>query len=366
MARPSLSISAQQRLVSACWVRSTRIPSRASTNLASLYKEQGRYADAEPLYKRALTANEHTLGPDHPLTLDTANNLAALYQATRRYDEAEQLYKRTLEAKERALGAEHPQTLSIVDKLATLYGEQGRFGDAEPFQRRALEARERILGPDHPQTLKSVDNLAALRFKQQDWLSAAALWRRSTAAIAARTLRGAAGQSGRPRRQGERRGGSGELAIPGPPEDSLSLDAPRRHAGSRSLARNVPDRAMGAKLRGSAVADAEWRRGRAAENPVLAALARERQVLVAEWQKRDSLRSAAFSQAPEKRDAEAEADNIARLAAIDARIKEIDKELAANFPDYAELVSPAPIPSKRFRHCSVTMKRWSCFSIPAN
>ena len=40
---------------------------------------------------------------------------------------------------------------------------------------------------------------------------------------------------------------------------------------------------------------------------------------------------------------QAEAENNARLAAIDARIKEIDKELAAKFPDYAALSSPAPL-----------------------
>jgi hypothetical protein len=47
--------------------------------------------------------------------------------------------------------------------------------------------------------------------------------------------------------------------------------------------------------------------------------------------------------APDKRNKEAKAENITRLAAIDARIAIIDKELAANFPDYAALVSPAPL-----------------------
>ncbi len=34
---------------------------------------------------------------------------------------------------------------------------------------------------------------------------------------------------------------------------------------------------------------------------------------------------------------------MARLAAIDARIAEIDKRLAKDFPDYAALVSPEPL-----------------------
>ncbi len=59
--------------------------------------------------------------------------------------------------------------------------------------------------------------------------------------------------------------------------------------------------------------------------------------------KRDGLRNAALGQAQDKRDAQAEAENNTRLAAIDTRIAEIDKELAAKFPDYAALASPAPI-----------------------
>ena len=72
-------------------------------------------------------------------------------------------------------------------------------------------------------------------------------------------------------------------------------------------------------------------------------MVRERQDLVAEWQKRDGARSAAVSQAPDKRDRAAEAANVARLAAIDTRIADIDKRLAADFPDYAALGRPEPL-----------------------
>ena len=48
----------------------------------------------------------------------------------------------------------------------------------------------------------------------------------------------------------------------------------------------------------------------------------------------------------DKRDAQAEAENRARLAAIDARIAEIDKRLTTEFPDYAALASPSPLSVK--------------------
>ena len=80
-------------------------------NLAGLYQAQGRYGEAEPLFKRALEVNERVLGPEHPDTLTSVNNLAALYLVQGRYGEAEPLYKRVIEASERVLGKEHPHTL---------------------------------------------------------------------------------------------------------------------------------------------------------------------------------------------------------------------------------------------------------------
>ena len=65
-------------------------------NLAELYRNQGRYADAEPLYKRSLAIYEKALGPDHPDVATSLNNLAALYDAQGRYADAEPLYKRSL------------------------------------------------------------------------------------------------------------------------------------------------------------------------------------------------------------------------------------------------------------------------------
>ena len=49
-------------------------------NLALLYDNQGRYADAEPLYKRSLAISRKALGPDHPDVATSLNNLAELYE----------------------------------------------------------------------------------------------------------------------------------------------------------------------------------------------------------------------------------------------------------------------------------------------
>ena len=63
-------------------------------NLAELYKTQGQYAQAEPLYKRSLAIREKALGPDHPDVATSLNSLAELYRATGRVKDAEVLEKR--------------------------------------------------------------------------------------------------------------------------------------------------------------------------------------------------------------------------------------------------------------------------------
>ena len=51
----------------------------ALNSLAALYEEQARYADAEPLYKRALGIAEKVQGPDQPDVSTALANSSNLY-----------------------------------------------------------------------------------------------------------------------------------------------------------------------------------------------------------------------------------------------------------------------------------------------
>jgi tetratricopeptide (TPR) repeat protein len=46
--------------------------------LAAVYQSQGKYAEAEPLYKRSLKIREKALGKDHPYVATSLNNLGLL------------------------------------------------------------------------------------------------------------------------------------------------------------------------------------------------------------------------------------------------------------------------------------------------
>ena len=118
-------------------------------NLAELYRNQGKYDEAEPLYQRALAIREKSLGSDHPDVATSLNNLAVLYSDQGRYDEAEPLYQRALAIREKSLGADHPDVATSLNNLAQLYHDQGKHAEAELLHQRALAIREKALRSDH-------------------------------------------------------------------------------------------------------------------------------------------------------------------------------------------------------------------------
>ncbi len=65
---------------------------------------QGKYADAEPLYKRALAIWEKALGPEHPHVATSLENYAALLRKTGRGNEAAKL-----KARAKAIRAKHSE-----------------------------------------------------------------------------------------------------------------------------------------------------------------------------------------------------------------------------------------------------------------
>ena len=123
--------------------------------------EQGNYAEAEKQWSAALPEAEK-FGPQDPRLATSLNNLAALYRAQGKYAQAEPLYRRSLAIREKALGPEHPDVAGSLNNLAALYRAQGKYAEAEPFYRRSLTIWEKALGPEHPAVAQSLENYAAL------------------------------------------------------------------------------------------------------------------------------------------------------------------------------------------------------------
>ena len=150
-------------------------------NLAAIYDGQGRYGEAEPLYRRALAIREKVLGPDHPDTAQSLNNLAGIYRQQGRYREGEPLLQRALAIREKAQGPDHADTATSLNNLAAIYDDQGRYTEAEPLHQRALAICEKALGPDHPNTATSLNNLAVHYKSQGRYGEAEPLYQRALA-----------------------------------------------------------------------------------------------------------------------------------------------------------------------------------------
>ena len=135
-------------------------------NLAELYRLQGRLAEAEPLYKRDLAILEKTVGSHHQDVATSLNNLGLLLQKQQRVAEAETSFSRALTIKEKALGPEHAEVAVILNNLAELYRSQSRFAETAPLHQRTLAIKQRSLHPEHPSIGISLNNLALTHHEQ--------------------------------------------------------------------------------------------------------------------------------------------------------------------------------------------------------
>ena len=87
-------------------------------DLARVLAAAGRHLSELALRQHVLDTEEHTLGPDHPTTLNSRNNLALALHGLGRYQEAADLHRDTLTTREHILGPDHPDTLNSRNNLA--------------------------------------------------------------------------------------------------------------------------------------------------------------------------------------------------------------------------------------------------------
>ena len=116
--------------------------------LALVYHEQRRYAEAEPLVRHAYQGRQVTYGEEHPLTLSSLNTLMWVLTESGQNDEADAIRERILDLYIRVHGEEHGSTLTVVNDLAVYYVNASRYEEAEPFLQHAVERGAANLAPD--------------------------------------------------------------------------------------------------------------------------------------------------------------------------------------------------------------------------
>ena len=91
-------------------------------DLGSVYRNQGNYAQAEPLLEQALEGRRRALGETHPETLTNLNNLTVLYYWQGKYGAAESAFAELLKTRRSVIGEAHPYTLQTMQTSGGVSG----------------------------------------------------------------------------------------------------------------------------------------------------------------------------------------------------------------------------------------------------
>ncbi|HLZ64194.1 MAG TPA: FxSxx-COOH system tetratricopeptide repeat protein [Ktedonosporobacter sp.] len=147
--------------------------------VAGYLGDHGRYPEADPLFRRALSIREQALGPDHPIVAHTLHDLANLSRAQGKYQEADLLYQRALSIREQALGPDHPLVATTLTNLAILSWKRGKYEQVEALAQRSLSIAEPALGPDHPDVAHTLNLLGVISVEQGKYWEADLLFQRA-------------------------------------------------------------------------------------------------------------------------------------------------------------------------------------------
>jgi tetratricopeptide (TPR) repeat protein len=115
----------------------------ALLNLAAIYITQGRFVDGETRCHEALAVLENDTAPQDEYRAVALLNLGQVLVSRAEVDEAETITRRALGLLARQIERAEPNGCQALASLADVYCRQGRLSEAEPLARRALALAEK-------------------------------------------------------------------------------------------------------------------------------------------------------------------------------------------------------------------------------
>jgi non-specific serine/threonine protein kinase/serine/threonine-protein kinase len=135
--------------------------------LGWLLGRQGRWDEAEPLAREALTTRRRVIGGgDDRLTLRYLRLLAETVQEQGRLGEAEQYHRESVDGSARILPIDDPERLDAILRLGQVLLWKRKLDEAEPLIQEALDRMSGALGPNHRLTLVALSIHGTLRSVQ--------------------------------------------------------------------------------------------------------------------------------------------------------------------------------------------------------
>ncbi len=138
------------------------------SNLALLYQQTGKFADAEAIY----LSLEKSLGSQNPYYAGVLNNLALLYIQMGKLDKVEGYLQNSANVYKSKFGEQNHNYAKVLSDLGNFYRMQGRMDEAEKTLLQSLTIRTTALGENHPDFVKSQEDLGVLYWKKGDFAKA--------------------------------------------------------------------------------------------------------------------------------------------------------------------------------------------------
>jgi CHAT domain-containing protein/tetratricopeptide (TPR) repeat protein len=320
---------------------------RVPQDMASFYEKRGRFADADAALTRALAIREKLQNGASDEIKELRQRLAQVRKQPQTGGQA-RLQAALQPAAPRPVPAAPSSgrssdgcsdVLAMIDNWQEAAARKSCSNqDFLTLQVAALD--QQTNGRDNPVTLPSLTGVAQMAYERGDWSNATAVLSRELRIV----------------NQASRRIGHS------PQINSLLWFDPEFHGVDpiRVLIKAAYRLAATEKARDGELADVAFQAAQQANvfaaaiavrqmsarlakgTGPLAAPVRERQDLAAEAEQLDQQVASAVVQINQGRDVAADKKRRARMDAIDARLAEIDKRLAREFPDYAALASAEP------------------------
>jgi eukaryotic-like serine/threonine-protein kinase len=129
-------------------------------NLGDTVRYRGKFAQAEPMLRRALEMRREAFGPESKEAAQSMNNLALVLEEQNKLDQAEQLEREALRIRRKVTGERSTETANSWMNLGIILRTRGRLSESEAPMRLSLEIRRERLGNDHPNIAVSLATLA--------------------------------------------------------------------------------------------------------------------------------------------------------------------------------------------------------------
>ena len=146
--------------------------------LGLLYLSLGKYNKAEQLFLKECTIFKKT-GEKTAAYAMAAGNLALLYSGVGNYARAEQLQQKALDIRKETLGEKHPMYALALSNLGSLAAKLGNYAKADSFQTIALALFKQALRETHPQYLKGLHNLGVNSTNLKNYAAAETFYKKA-------------------------------------------------------------------------------------------------------------------------------------------------------------------------------------------